>query len=467
MTSRDELDAILAPHGQSRVLRFWDRLSRLEREALAEAIRGLDLGQLKVLWRGGAVGDDIRELARRAKAPTAFRKQGTGNPITASDARRAGAEALAAGRVGVLLVAGGQGTRLGFDRPKGMYEIGPVSGASLFRILLEKLVATRDRYSVSIPLYIMTSALTHDETERYLRENDYLGLPAADVCLFRQGTMPAVDIENGELLLSGPGELSLSPDGHGGMPTAMARSGVLDDARKRGVDLFFYLQVDNPLVVMCDAEFLGYHLLSGSELSTQVVAKRTPLDRVGNVVSIDGQTRIIEYSDLPDEAAHRRDSRGELELWAGNIAVHVFDLELLARASQAGGQLPFHLARKRVPFLDDAGRRQEPAQPNAIKFERFIFDLLPQARQAIVMEVDEDRVFAPLKNAPGENRDTPETVQARMVALHSEWLREAGARVADGVPVEISPRFALDAESLPGKIPPGTVISEPTYFGPT
>ena len=211
----------------------------------------------------------------------------------------AGAEALAAGKVAALLVAGGQGTRLGFDHPKGLYRIGPVSQASLFQILMEKMLAAGRRYGVSIPLYLMTSPATHAETLEYLAANGRFGLPEQDLHVFCQGTMPAVDAESGRLLLESPGSLALSPDGHGGMLAALARSGGLDDLAARGIEQLFYFQVDNPLAPVCDAAFLGYHLLAGSELSTLVVAKEFPTERVGNVASVDGRLRIIEYSDLP------------------------------------------------------------------------------------------------------------------------------------------------------------------------
>jgi UDP-N-acetylglucosamine/UDP-N-acetylgalactosamine diphosphorylase len=371
---------------------------------------------------------------------------------------------LKAGKVAALLVAGGQGTRLGFDHPKGLYQVGPVSGASLFQILLEKVLATGRRYGVAVPLYLMTSPATHAETLEFLAANDRFGLPESDVHVFCQGTMPAVDAESGRLLLDSPGSLALSPDGHGGMLAALGRSGGLSDLAARGIEQLFYFQVDNPLAPVCDPDFLGYHLLAGSELSTLVVAKQFPTERVGNVANVDGRLRIIEYSDLPEAAANRRRADGSLELWAGNTAIHVFDVALLKRLSSQADALPFHLAHKAVPHLDEQGRRVEPAKPNAIKFERFIFDLLPAARNGIVVEADPSQSFAPLKNAPGSERDSPETVHRQMVALHRSWLEAAGLRVADGIDVEISPLFALDAEEAAKKLPHPDAISKPTYF---
>jgi UDP-N-acetylglucosamine/UDP-N-acetylgalactosamine diphosphorylase len=251
------------------------------------------------------------------------------------------------------------------------------------------------------------------------------------------------------------------------MLAALESSGQLADIRRRGLRQLFYFQVDNPLVGVCDPEFIGYHLLAGSEMSTQVVAKQTPRDNVGNVVEIDGRVQILEYSDLnplPDEIVLRREADGSPVFWAGNIAVHVMDVAFLQRMAANSDSLPFHVARKKVPFIDETGQLVEPEQPNAMKFERFIFDLLPAAERSIVMEVDEAAVFAPLKNAPGAERDSPERVQAQMMALHRRWLRAAGAEVGEDVPVEISPLWALDAEELRAKVVASQRFNSATYL---
>lgn len=462
--NKNNLFALLKPHGQEHLLAFWDSLTGEQQQKLAQQIATIDFGRLLATFRTSQGKEDWAALARRAEGPPAIRLGRNDNRFSADAARRAGEQALRAGRIGVVLVAGGQGTRLGFDHPKGLFSIGPVSQASLFQILLEKVLATSRRYSVPLPLYLMTSDATHAETLTYLDEHERFGLPADDVTVFCQGTMPAVDAETGRLLLSASDSLALSPDGHGGMPAALRRSGALDDIRRRRLEHLFYMQVDNPLVVVCEPEFIGYHLLAESELSTQVVAKATPRDRVGNVVSIDGQVRIIEYSDLPDDAAEQRQSDGSLKLWAGNTAIHVFSVDLIDRASRPGSELPFHLARKKVPYLDDQGQLVDPLEPNATKFEQFIFDLLPTARNPIVVEVDEASHFAPVKNAPGAERDTPINVQAQMIALHRRWLEQAGVRIAPGTAVEISPLFALDAEEVINKVSSDLTIESSTYL---
>jgi UDP-N-acetylglucosamine/UDP-N-acetylgalactosamine diphosphorylase len=234
--------------------------------------------------------------------------------------------------------------------------------------------------------------------------------------------------------------------------------------RARGIEHLFYFQVDNPLVPIGDAELIGYHLLSNSELTSMAVAKQTPQDRLGNFLLIDGRLQVVEYSDFPSDVAEKKDARGELVFWAGSIAVHMFSVAFLERALALKDALPFHIAKKKVPFIDDAGRLVEPAHPNALKFERFIFDLLPHAENPLVVEYAEEEVFAPLKNAPGAERDTPEYVQRFMIAQHRKWLEAAGTRVAEGAPVEISPLWALDAGGVADRKNRPQLIDEPKYL---
>ena len=461
---KDELLALLTAVGQEHLVAFWDELDEARRSRLAGQIHDIDFDLMARLYRGQEAEPDWAALAAKAEPPPAFRLEGCCEELRLEGARRRGEATLAGGKLAVILVAGGQGTRLGFDHPKGMLPLGPVSGHSIFQLQIEKLIAVANRYGSRIPLYLMTSPATHEETIAYLVEHDRFGLPPDDLHVFCQAAMPAVDAKTGKVLLAGREAVSLSPDGHGGMVAALIGSGSLDDLKRRGIEQLFYMQVDNPLTRVCDPVFVGYHLLSGSEMSTQVVAKTDPLEKVGNVVAIDGKLHIIEYSDLPGDAAQRRGEDGSLHLWAGNIAVHLFDIAFLDRVVAGEAALPFHRATKTVSYVDTSGQVVDPETLNAIKFERFIFDLLPSARHAIVQEVDKSQTFAPVKNANGAARDTPATSQGAMVRLHSQWLRSAGARIEDGIAVEISPLFALDSQELIGKIEPGTRLEEATYL---
>jgi UDP-N-acetylglucosamine/UDP-N-acetylgalactosamine diphosphorylase len=459
----NSLTAMLRPHGQEHLLRFWDKLDEPGRRQLARQIEAVDLGQIASLYKQQVATHDWAALARQASPPRAMRlADRVGRP--AEEARRRGAEALAAGKVGVLIVAGGQGSRLGFEHPKGLFSIGPVSGASLLQVHFEKVLATARRYGAAVPIYLMTSPVTHDEQVTYLAEHGNFGMPVNDVVPFCQGTMPAVDAATGKLLLAEKDSLFLSPDGHGGMVAALSTSGAIADMRRRGIEHLFYLQVDNPLTPICDQEFVGDHLVAESDFSSMACAKQTPQDRLGNFAQIHGRLHVIEYSDLPNDVAEKRDASGALVFWAGSVAIHVFRVAFLERMLTQKDALPFHIARKKVPHVNEAGEHVEPKDPNALKFERFVFDLLPHANNPIVVEYAEHEVFAPVKNAPGAIRDTPEYVQGFMIEQHRKWLQAAGTQVAENIPVEISPLWALDADGVAGRTDRPTRIDKPIYL---
>jgi UDP-N-acetylglucosamine/UDP-N-acetylgalactosamine diphosphorylase len=457
-------------YGQEHVLAFWASLSPALQARFRQDLEAIDLELINSLFKGEVDQPDWAAEARRAEPPPAMRlddRRGTGTSslgLSPDEAHRVGGEAVAAGKVGVLLVAGGQGSRLGFEHPKGMYPIGPVSNATLLEIHLKKAIGLKNKYGTRVPVYLMTSPVTHEEQLAFLAKHHNFGLPDDDLYVFCQGTMPALDDTTGMLLLEGKGQLFKSPDGHGGTVAALAKSGAIDHMRSRGIEQLFYFQVDNPIVPMCDAELIGYHLLAGSELTSIAVAKQSPEEKLGNFVMLGDRLHVIEYSDFPDDVAQQTNPDGSLRFWAGSIAIHVFSVAFLERMLDYKDALPFHVAHKKVPHLDSEGNLVDPTEPNALKFERFIFDLLPQASNPIVVEYTEEECFAPLKNAPGAPKDTPEYVQRFMVAQHRGWLTAAGAEVAGGVPVEIDPAWAVDAEEVARRVAAGTHIAEPTYL---
>lgn len=463
----------LARHGQSHLLRWWDDLGAAERARLVAEIQSIDLDQFDELAARLVQGDEPAPLALdQVKPIEVFRlPQTDGERVARRRAAEIGASALAAGEVAVVIVAGGSGTRLGFEGPKGTYPIGPVSAASLFQIHAEKIVAMGRRHGKPLPLYIMTSPENHDATARYFAAHDNFGL--SHLRLFVQGQMPAADRTDGKILLAEKGHVALSPDGHGGTLNALAARGeaggpsCLDEMRERGIRTLFYFQVDNPLVHIADPAFLGLHHEARADMSFKVIEKLAPDEKVGVVVRAAGRPQVIEYSDLPAELAERREPDGRLALWAGSIAVHILEREFIERLV-SDTPLPFHRAIKKVPYVDESGRTVSPQEPNAVKFERFIFDALPRATRWTLVETDRTVEFEPLKNATGP--DSPATVRQRMSDRFAGWLEHAGATVprrSDGsVPfgIEISPLFALDADELKAKLEPGLVVADPLYL---
>ncbi len=460
----------LRRHHQEHLLRWWGELNADDRRSLVRQIEAVDFELVKRLFQrhgdssGAATGESPAERAGRAGPPAALVR------LPASDddatertaAARHGRELLATGKVGAILVAGGQGTRLGFPKPKGMFPIGPVSGNSLFQILAEQLLTRSRRAGVAIPYYVMTSDATHAKTVAFFEEHEHFGLDGDEVFFFQQGNMPAVDAVTGRLLMAGKSALCASPDGHGGMLAALAAADLLEEMRRRGIEYLFYHQVDNPTAIVCDPAFLGFHTLRNSEMSTKVVSKSSAEERMGIVVDVDGQTQIIEYIHVPPDVARKRDETGGLLLWAGSTAIHVFNREFLERVVVDASKLPFQVAQKEVPYIDEDGETITPAKANALKFERFIFDAMPLAEHALVVEADRAAEFNPVKNCEGD--DSPETARRAMCANFAGWLKAAGARVADDATIEISPLFALDAEEVRGKVDTSTEYTGDTYL---
>jgi UDP-N-acetylglucosamine/UDP-N-acetylgalactosamine diphosphorylase len=458
----EELQARLRQYEQEHVLTGWDRLTETERRELIEQLQGLDLEELRQLYMRRDQAVTLPSPERLAPIPVV--------PLCQVDpqAVQLGQDLLRRGEIAVLLVAGGQGSRLGFEHAKGMFPTGPVSNRSLFQIHAEKILALRRRYGRVIPFLVMTSPATHAETEAYFKDHDFFGLPAHDVSFFCQGTMPALDLETGKLLLEKPGRLFASPNGHGGTLMALAQSGLLDRLRDMGIRQIFYFQVDNPLVKIADPFFLGRHVAADAEVSSKAVAKEGPTDKLGNLVLEDGRCSIIEYSDLPAQLGRETDDQGRLRMWAGSPAIHILAVDFLYRITGGETHLPFHMARKKVPFADETGRVVQPERENALKFEMFIFDVLPLAERWTVVETSRADEFVPLKNATGP--DSSATVRQAISNLAASWLEKAGVRVPRrpngdaAVALEISPLFALDAEELARKIDRSLKIEGPMYL---
>ncbi len=514
--TRENLLEKLRPYGQEHLLTFWDELTEEERVSLSDQIEKIDFSYLEKLFIHRYDPPAAAALADKAEDPVAFKlsdlRDYDGSPnspfpqspatkldettdeITPLKAVKAGEEFLRAHKIAIVVVAGGQGTRLDFPHAKGIYPIGPLSQATLFQIHIERIHAMSKKYNTRLPFCIQTSPATHQETIDFFKENDNFGLPAEDVLIFCQGTMPSVDFDSGKVLLSSKSQIARSPDGHGGMLAAInspqpdsplptvREHGILTELKNRGVEEIFYFQIDNPIIDICSPEFIGYHVLSKSEFATQVIRKQNPKDRVGNMVLVGGKLHVIEYSDLPDSAAERRKPDGSLAIWAGSIAVHMMNLDLLQKNASFSSSLPFHLAKKKVPYIvldkelkDEKGEalfgtKVKPETPNAIKYEKFIFDLLPIAKNPIVVEIEEETCFGPLKNHPREAKDTPKTVREHLSGLYKRWLSHLGIEVAQDAVIEISPLFANSCTELAERlketnlVPQDKKIKESVYW---
>jgi UDP-N-acetylglucosamine/UDP-N-acetylgalactosamine diphosphorylase len=440
--------------GQGQVFAFFDRLAPEAKDRLVAEAAEIDLGEIERLVRTHVTGGAAPAVDLEGITPAPYEALPSrgGGRASWGKAKAAGEGALRSGRVAAFTVAGGQGTRLGYDGPKGTFPVTPVTHHSLFQVFAEKIQAAGKRYGRPLHWFIMTSHQNHGATEAYFSENRFFGLDRSRVHFFRQGRMPAVDF-SGKILLETQGSLALSPDGHGGSLRALERSGSLDLMASEGIDTLSFFQVDNPLVRCVDPTFIGWHRIRSSEMSSKMVAKAYAAEKLGHFCIRRGRLVVIEYSDLPVSLQKETDvASGELRYKAGSIAIHTIDREFVRRMARGSDSLPFHRADKKIATVDAAGREVKPEKANGVKFEMFVFDALPFAKDPIVIETDRADDFSPVKNAEGV--DSPATCRADQLRQFARWLRSAGAPVPTdptGLPactLEVSPLFASDEESF-------------------
>ena len=426
---RDRFESL----GQGHVFRFWERLDASGRSRLLSQASALDL---PALLRGFEASQAPPAAPPKLEPPVLEALPEHGGDARAREAARADGEALLAeGRVAMMVVAGGQASRLGYPGPKGLYPLGPVSGRSLFEIQAQKLRRLRARTGRALPWYVMTSPATDAATREAFAAADHFGLPAEDVFFFTQAMVPSFDFD-GKLILERPDHIFENPDGHGGSLLALRASGALDDMERRGARAIFYYQVDNPLVPMGDPVLLGYHDRSGAEVSCTVLRKRTPEEKVGVLARIDGRMGVVEYTEIDADQREARDDSGELRFGAGNAAIHAFEVDFVRRvADDAESLLPFHASEKKIPSVDADGETRTPEAPNGYKLERFVFDVLPAARHVCVVESSRE-AYSPVKNANGA--DSPETSRRDLVARYRAWIEAAGLPLpSPGTSIEI------------------------------
>jgi len=457
--TEEQLKSRFTALGQGHLFACWRQRPQEQKARLLDGLAGLDLGLLAELL-AGLKGEKVK---RPRLEPAAFipRQQWRGNAQACSR----GEALIAAGRVGFLTAAGGQGSRLGFAGPKGMFPISPLRRATLFQLFAEKILASQRRYGTPAHWYIMTSSQNHGKTLDYFQEKAFFGLSPETVHFFTQQELPTLS-EEGTLILAEDGGLFTNPNGHGGVISALRESGLCAGMRARGLEELFYFQVDNPLVDLPDPAFLGIHLGRGAQMSTKVIAKAYPEEKLGTIGLVDGRPGIIEYSDLDAGAMQARSEQGGLLYSHGSIAVHLLNVAFLAGEDL---KLPLHQARKKVRALVPTAGGGEVVEREAVKFELFIFDAIPQARNPLFCETDREEEFAALKNKSGA--DSIDTCQQGLIEKSARWLEACGVEVprdARGKSLyrlEISPLYALDQEELKSSLKNSVNrISEDTLF---
>ena len=348
-----------------------------------------------------------------------------------------GENLIKAGKIAAFTVAGGQGTRLGYDGPKGTLPVSPIKNKPLFQLFAEQIRGVAEKYETVIPWYIMCSPLNLEATISHFEENSYYGLAKEDIKFFAQGVMPATDFE-GNLLLASEDSLALSPNGHGGSLKALIDSGSIKDMADREIQHVSYFQVDNPLVSTINPLFIGLHDLQKSDMSSRSLTKTGPFEKLGNFVSIGDRISIIEYSDLPEEKALEKDESGQIKYRAGSPAIHILRRDFIEQFASGEIKLPYHRAEKKVAHVDENGQLVTPDQPNAVKFETFVFDALPFAKNPLILEADRGEEFSPVKNMTGV--DSLESSRADQIQKAKNWLLKAGHKYREDSTVEICPK---------------------------
>ncbi len=440
----ERLRSVARQAGQEHLFEDWDHISETDRARFLAELERVDFelmaAQTRLLGQSAHTGNLASD---EIQAPECFPLVRTPDQERqAQEARSRGAKALAGSKIGFLVVAGGQASRLGFEAPKGTFPIGPLSGWSLFEIHARRLLAAGRRHGFAPVWYVMTSPGNDRATRDFFAAHAHFGLAKDDVRFFSQAMIPAVD-EAGKILRAGPSKLFLAPDGHGGSLEAFARSGALADARARGLECLSYFQVDNPLARPADPLFLGLHQLAGARMSSKVVSKRDAHEKVGILARVQGKMGCIEYSDLPASLRESRHGDGSLRFGAGNIAVHAIDVDFAAELTAGGLQLPWHLARKKMPAYEQ-GRMCEK---EGVKFETFVFDALARSPRSVVLEVERRLEFSPVKNKTGD--DSPASTRRDMQLMFASWAKAAGKAPPptdpQGLPaIEVDPLYAED-----------------------
>ena len=339
----------------------------------------------------------------------------------------------------------------------------PSKKKPLFQLFAEQLLGLSEKYGVVIPWYVMCSPLNLEATLAHFEDRKYYGLGEDNLKFFAQGLMPATDFE-GNLLLASHESLALSPNGHGGSLKALIDSGSVTDMAERGIEHVSYFQVDNPLVSVVNPLLIGLHDLQRSDMSSRSLTKTGPFEKLGNFVSIGDRMTIIEYSDLPEEKALETDEEGRIKYRAGSPAIHVLRRDFIEQFASGEIKLPYHRAEKKVACLNETGETLSPEEPNAVKFETFVFDALPMAKNPLILEADRLEEFSPVKNRTGI--DSLESSQDDQVKRAKRWLHNAGHTVKEDAIVEICPRaFPSERALLEANLEKYDLEADSIYLG--
>lgn len=475
MSGFEEIQKKLTEFGQEHLLQFWSQLKEEERGKLVKDIEGINFKYVKKCFDECKEDMDCKSLYQdNDLEPVPKSVRGSILECDAQvlkDFEQQGLRLIGEGKVGLMLLAGGQGTRLGVKYPKGMYDVGLPSHKTLYQLMAERLTTLQHLAQkltgkpCHIPWYIMTSESTRQTTQDFFKKHSNFGLKSENITFFNQSNLPCFDFD-GKIILESPHKISMAPDGNGGLYRAMASEGVLDGMEGRGVEVLHAYCVDNILVKVADPVFVGFCASKAAKCGFKVVEKTNPSEAVGVLCKYQGKYHIAEYSEMPQDLAAKRDANDRLLYNCGSIANHFFSVAFIREIVNKGSSLRHHVARKKIPYCDQDGRTITPTSANGIKMEQFIFDVFQFTNDFAVWEVAREDEFSPLKNTDTAGKDCPTTSRQSIFQLHCRWLQKAGGVVvppsgdSEGLVCEVSPLVSYAGEGLEG------VVKENAYTSP-
>lgn len=453
---------LLTSCNQQHLLKYWDELNDEEKDILLNDIKHLNVPEACEYFKSANLySKQAQAQSDSSIQPVPQHVYGSHQASSSEKLqsyRKIGLEEISKGHIGVILLAGGQGTRIGVPYPKGMYNIGLPSSKSLFQIQAERILKLESlafeetgKKSV-ITWFIMTSESTMEPTRKYFQDNNYFGLKKENVIFFEQGVLPCFTFE-GEIIMDSKFKIAKAPDGNGGIYLALEKKGILSEMEKRGIKFVHVYSVDNILVKVADPVFMGFCIQSNSDCGVKVVEKKIPNEGLGVVCVVDGKFKVVEYSEISDKTVELRDESGKLTFRAGNICNHFFSTEFLNKiAHEEESKLKLHVAKKKISYIDSEGLKIKPEKPNGIKIEKFIFDVFEFSKNLVLWEVEREHDFAALKNSNAEKTENPTTSCLALYNLHKKYIEDAGGQVTPDTEgnfvCEISPSVSYDGEGL-------------------
>lgn len=396
---------ILNKYSQEHILEYLPYLTKEEEKKLEEQILKIDFEQLQKLYATTKQEKHVEEkkiehisYTDKAKLPEDRRKK----------LEEVGEDIISSGKYAVITMAGGQGTRLGHSGPKGTYCLNTKNGPKyIFEIIIDTLKRGKEKYGVTIPWYVMTSKENNKETIDFLEEHNYFGYDKSKVKFFIQGELPLIDT-NGKVILDKEKNIKEAADGNGGIYEAVVKSGALKSMKENNIEWIFVSNIDNILSNFVDPLLVGLTIEENRKIAAKSVAKAGPQEKIGVFCKVNGTPKVIEYIDLPQEMAEKRDNDGELLFGEGNFGNYLFNVSVFE--DLANVKLGYHAAFKKIGYLSETGKYIEPESPNVYKFEAFIFDAFERYDNITILRVKREDEFAPVKNATGV--DSPETATA-------------------------------------------------------